>query len=120
MSTTPLSKAPTEPTQPLSSVEKAAESEPPSKPSASSENIPNSTRTIRKSSTPTLHGSISDKSRDHALLMKASLLQLKKAGLVKLLAVLSEDGQVKEMKAVFDPSIWTKNLELIEHEAHES
>jgi len=109
---THLSKGQTEPTPLLSSEEKTVVLAQPSKPLANSESTLNSTPTTPKPSKVIL--SVSEKSRDHALLMKASLFQLRKAGLVKLFKVLSEDGkQTLEIQVVFDPSIWTENLELI-------
>ena len=112
-SMTPSSKAQTGNIQPSSSGENTEALVQPSKQSASSDNTQTYTLTTKPPSKSTKIAKISERSRDHALIMKASLYQLRKAGLVKLYAVLSEDKtQIEEIQVVFDPAIWTTKLEL--------
>ena len=97
----------------------------PSSPSVSSDNTQTSTEITKMRSetisttgqkgsdnTPTTP-EITEKLRQHAMMMKVALSQLEKAGLCKRYKVLSKDGQtVKEIQVVFDPAIWTVGLNL--------
>lgn len=118
-------------TQPLSSAESIEAKAPPSELLANSDNTPISMQTSKKPSPPTLptgkSGSttlttpattptITEKIRQHAMLAKVTLKILEKAGLIKRFKVLSKDEQglttLKEIRIVFDPAIWTEDLEL--------
>ena len=59
---------------------------------------------------------ISEKSRQHAAILKVVLSRLERAGLIRRYRVLSknQDGSttVKEIQITFDNTIWTENLEL--------
>lgn len=55
---------------------------------------------------------ISEKSRQHSVLLKVLLSSLEKAGLLKRFKVLSKEGEWMETQVVFDNSIWEENLDL--------
>lgn len=129
MTMTSSSRDQTEPTPPLLSEKSTVEKALPSKPLASSESTPSSTETTKVPSEPIsttgpaeadnspttvpTTPKISEKARQHAVLMRTALLQLEKAGLCKRYRVLSEDGiTLKEIQVVFDPSLWTDGLVL--------
>lgn len=108
-------------TPPSSSAENIAAKVQPSALSASSDNTPTSTQTSRNPSEATLTTGenalttlqISEKSRQHAMLVRAILSQLAKAGLIKRFKVLSKDGTtVQRIRVEFDMSLWTEDLEL--------
>lgn len=129
---TSLFKAQTENGQPLSSAESTGERVQPSLQSARAEPTQTFTPPMQKQSpatspadnsglttptTPPLPLAISERSRQHADIAKAALLQLEKAGLIKRYKVLSGDPTtpttvVKEYRIVFHPSLWTESLDL--------
>jgi hypothetical protein len=87
-----------------------------SKPSASSDNTPTNTKTSSKPSQLTLitGRSVSEKEIQYALILKVVLSSLMKAKLVKKYRLLSGvKGVVKEYRYVFDPTIWTDELDLV-------
>lgn len=115
----------TENIPPLSSGAGTGAKAQPSKQLASSDNTPNYTQTTRMQSETTLTTGlkgadnspttpkITEKSLQHALIMRVALSQLEKAGLLKRYKVLSKDGtKTNEIQVVFDPELWTENLEL--------
>lgn len=56
---------------------------------------------------------ITEKSRQHAEIVKVALSQLLKAGLMKRYRVLSADGTtLKEIQIVLDPTLWTEDFDL--------
>lgn len=94
---------------------------PPSAPSAGTDNTPISTPTMPKSSQPTkpeenpagTTPQITEKSRIHADMAKAALMQLEKAGLIKRFKVLSVDlTTVQKIRIEFETTLWTEGLEL--------
>lgn len=118
-------KALTGRTQPLSLDGDTGVLAQPSLQSANSDNTPNSTQTTKMQSETTLttelKGSdntpttpkITEKLRQHAMLMRVALLQLEKTGLLKRYKVLSKDkATVKEIQVVFSPDLWTIGLRL--------
>lgn len=97
-------------TPPSSSGERTENKVQPSSPSAKTDNTPPSTQIMRAQSRLT---TLSDKDLQHSEIARAALSHLLKVGLVKRYKVLSEDGKtVREIQIVFDPEIWTENLEL--------
>ena len=87
----------------------------PSKPLASSDNTPTSTKTSRSQSmiTLTTGKSVSEKHLQYSVLLKVVLSSLEAAGLLKKYRVLSKSTSVvKEITIVLDPAIWTENIEL--------
>lgn len=128
---TSLSKDPIESIQPSFSAENIGGSVPPSKPLVSTESTLPSIQPMPKQSkdtlpadntasttltTPATTPKITERSRQHADIAKAALSQLLKAGLIKQFNVLSknENGTttLKEIRVVFDPSLWTEGLDL--------
>lgn len=111
---TSKSREVTDNTPPLSLGESTEAKAQPSKPLASSDNTPPSTPTLKKQSAPMLSTakSVSEKSRQHAAILKVVLLRLEKAGLVRRFEVLSKTGELAEIQIVFDNSLWTKELDL--------
>ena len=104
------SKDQTESTPPLSSAGKTENKEQQSLQSAKTDNTPTSTPNTKVRSRLT---TLSDKDLQHSEIARAALSHLLKAGLVKRYKVLSVDRKtVKEIQIVFDPEIWTENLEL--------
>jgi hypothetical protein len=94
----------TGPTPPLSSAESTEEQVPPFSPTVLS--VPTTVK-------------LTEKIRQHAMLMRVALLQLEKAGLLKRYKVFEMDevtGQetLKEYKIVLSPAFWNESLELIE------
>lgn len=125
---TSLSRDQTDNIQPSSSAEKTADQEQPSLPSVSSGLTKNSTQTMPTQSQGTSPADntdntlsttlkITERSRQHADIAKAALLQLEKVGLVRRIKVLSKDPTTgattpKEIRIVFDPTLWSDNLDL--------
>ena len=125
---TSKSKDRTEDIQPSSCEEKTADAAQPFEPSARMDNTPISTPTMPMSSQPTRSEEkpagttvttvrttppITEKSRIHADMAKAALMQLEKAGLIKRFKVLSEDlTTVKAIRIEFGTTLWTESLEL--------
>jgi len=100
----------------LSSAVVIGAQERPSRPSASLDNTQTSTKTSRKPSqlTLTTGQSVSEKEIQYALILKVVLSSLMKAKLVKKFRLLSgSKGVVKEYRYVFDPAIWTDELDLV-------
>ena len=86
-----------------------------SKPSASTDNTQPYMQTLSKPSMNTLTTGVivSEKSRQHAALVKVLLSRLEKAGLVRRYKVVSKDKSVvKEYQIVFDPKYWEESLDL--------
>ena len=114
---TSKSKAVTEST-PLSSSDESIEVlAQPSKLSASSDNTLTSTPILSKPSPTMLSNEKSDlkiteKSRQHSILLKVLLSNLESAGLIRRFKVLSKTGEWMETQVVFDNTIWDENLEL--------
>ena len=112
-------------TQPSFSGEGTEAKVQPSEPSARTESTPISTQTSPAPSMPTLPDAkpsvttvpttvvLTERSRQHADLVKASLTQLEKAGLIRRFKVLSAvDNTPQKIRIEFDLSIWTEDLEL--------
>jgi len=118
------SKDPTENTLPLSSDESIEGKVPPSEPSASSENTPISTVTSKTPSAGMLSSAqpasttlttvaITEKARQHAMLIKIALKVLLNAGLIKRFEVRSPDSTtVLRIRYEFDLALWTEELDL--------
>jgi len=115
----------TENTPPLSFEEDTGAKAQPSKLSASSDNTPSSTPIMKTQSpdmlstdkndltTPMTTLVTTEKSRQHAVILKVALRQLEKAGLIKRFRVLSAGSTtVQKIRIEFDLSIWTEELEL--------
>jgi len=92
-----------------------------SKQSANTDNTPRSTRTSNQQSNLTLTTGkkgleITEKSRQHAALLKVVLSRLERAGLVKRFRVLSNNADgtttVKKIQIEFDNIYWTESLDL--------
>jgi hypothetical protein len=86
------------------------------KQSVNLDNTQTSTKTSRKQSqlTLTTGRSVSEKEIQYALILKVVLSSLMKAKLVKKYRLLSGvKGVVKEYRYVFDPAIWTEELDLV-------
>lgn len=99
-------------TPPLSSGAETGDAAQQSRPSASSDNTPTSTLITSQQLPPTSSVEVSDQARKHALIARVALLSLEKIGLCKRYTVLSENGMVTEIQIVFDPAIWTPDMEL--------
>lgn len=112
---TSKSKVVTENTQQLSSEGSIGAKVLPSRPLVSSDNTPVSTEILSKPFDNMLstEKNVSEKSRQHAALLKVLLSRLEKAGLIRRFKVLSKDGTCKEIQIVFDNSIWTQDLDLL-------
>lgn len=114
----------TENTPPSSSEGNTAAKVPPSLPSANTDNTPTSTLTTKKPSPNTSQidntGSttlttlpITEKARQHAMLVKVALNILVSAGLIKRYEVRSPDSTtVLKIRYEFDMAQWTEKLEL--------
>ena len=90
--------------------------EQPSRPSAGLDNTQTNTKTSSKplQLTLTTGQSVSEKEIQYALILKVVLSSLMKAKLVKKYRLLSgAKGVVKEYRYVFDPAIWTDELDLV-------
>jgi hypothetical protein len=92
----------------------------PSLQSASSDNTLTSTQTTNQPLPPILPGEKSalttppttEKSRQHAMVLRVALSYFLKTGLVKKYQVLSPDGAtVQKIRYEFDMSKWTRDLE---------
>ena len=108
-------KALTDNTPPLSSAGSTEAKGQPSKQSANSDNTPPSTQTSRKPSSNMLSTvkNVSEKSRQHAAILRVVLSRLESDGLIKRFRVLSADRTtVKEVRIVFDLGLWTQELDL--------
>jgi hypothetical protein len=109
-------KEATENTPVLSCAAVIGDLEQPSKPSVNSDNTPTNTKTSSKQSqlTLTTGQSVSEKEIQYAMILKVVLSSLMKAKLVKKYRLLSGvKGVVKEYRYVFDPTIWTDELDLV-------
>lgn len=86
----------------------------PSKPLASSDNTQTSMQILNKPSPPMLSTvkNVSEKSRQHSILLKVLLSNLESAGLIRRFKVLSKNGEWMETQIVFDNSLWDENLDL--------
>jgi hypothetical protein len=104
----------TESIPPSSSASAIADQGQPSRLSASSDNTPISTQTSNQPLPPMLSTvkSVSEKSRQHAVLLKVLLSSLESAGLIRRYKVLSKDGVWTETQIVFDNTLWDETLEL--------
>jgi len=111
-------KVQTENIQPLSSGVSIGVPEPQFKLSVGTDNTQHSTPTSPKKSKTMLSivknvSEITEKSRQHAMLLKVLLSRLEKVGLIRRYKVLSKDGTtLKEIQIVFSPNFWTENLDL--------
>jgi hypothetical protein len=92
----------------------------PSSPSARTDNTQTSTQTTREPLTPMLPPVLgefttpptTEKTRQHAMVLRVALSYLMRAGLVKQYKVLSQDGAtVLKLRFEFDMSQWTNGLE---------
>lgn len=88
-----------------------------SKPSASTDNTLTSTQTLSEPfltmlSTAKSVSEITEKSRQHSVLLKVLLSNLENAGLIRRFKVLSKEGAWMETQVVFDNSLWLENLDL--------
>ena len=86
-----------------------------SRPLVSTDNTPLSTQTSSRKSSDMLSTAqnVSEKSRQHAAILKVVLSRLEKDGLIRRFRVLSADRTtVKEIQIVFDCELWTENIEL--------
>ena len=115
------SKDQTEDTQPLSSEGKTEVKVQPSERSANSDNTQTSTQTSRKPLPDMLSDdhpglttvAITEKARQHAMLVRIALKVLLKAGLIKRYEVRSKDmTTVLRIRYEFDMFFWTEDLEL--------
>lgn len=126
------SKDPTDNTPPSSSAESTEEKAQPSSPSASADSTQTYTQTTRKPSPSTSSNGpggsttvdnslttppISEKTRQHAMLVKVALRVLVNAGLIKRYEVRSTDlttglTTVLKVRYEFDMSLWTDGLDL--------
>lgn len=125
---TSKSKDQTENIPPSSCEGRTADPVPPSAQLAGTDNTPISTPTMPKSSQPTkpeekpagttvttvrTTPAITEKSRIHADMARAALIQLEKAGLIKRFKVLSVDlTTVQKIRIEFETTLWTEGLEL--------
>lgn len=110
---------------PLSLGEGIEASAQPSLQSVSSDNTQTSIQPMKKQSknmlsddkkgltTPATTPKITELTRQHAVIARAALLQLEKAGLLRRFKVLSKDG-VQKIRLEFDPVFWTTDLRLKE------
>lgn len=85
-----------------------------------------STTNTNQQSASTLPAGKSDKTALNALMLRAALLSLEKTGLLRRYRVLSKNEQgkpildntgkpvVKEIRIVFDPTIWSEDLRLLD------
>jgi hypothetical protein len=110
----------TENTPPLSLDEKTEVKAPPSLRLASSDNTQTFTQTTSQPLVPMLPPALegfttpptTEKTRQHAMVLRVALSYLMRAGLVKQYKVLSPDGAiVLKLRFEFDMSQWTKDLE---------
>lgn len=125
---TSKSKDLTESTQPSFSADGTVVPAQPSLPSASSESTPISMQTTKtplpgtsnadntasnsRTTVPTTLP-ITEKSRQHAVIAKAALKMLERAGLIKRFKVLSEGSTtVTKIRFEFEMSIWSEELDL--------
>ena len=105
-------------TPPLFSGENTGTSVRPYKPLVNLDNTPICTPISTKPYKPMLSivknvSEISEKSRQHAILLKVLLSRLEKVGLIRRYRVLSKDGvTLKEIQIVFSPDFWTETLDL--------
>ena len=111
-------------TPPLSLDGNTGASAQPFSPSVSSDNTLPSTQTMRTPLQPMLSSEneglttlttppTTEKTRQHAMLVKVALMQLEKAGLIKRYKVLSRDGTtVQRIRIEFDMSDWSEDLDL--------
>lgn len=75
--------------------------------------IPSMTITPKPLETTLTTGrNVSEKSRLAAQVLKAVLSRLEKDGLIRRFRVLSADRTTKEIRIVFDNSLWTETLDL--------
>ena len=75
--------------------------------------IPSMTITPKPLETISTTGkNVSEKSRLAAQVLKAVLSRLEKDGLIRRFRVLSADRTTKEIRIVFDNSLWTETLDL--------
>lgn len=125
---TSKSKDRTEDIQPSSCGGRTVDPEQPSELSVKTDNTLISMQTMPKSSQPTkpeekpagttvttvrTTPAITEKSRIHADMAKAALMQLEKAGLIKRFKVLSVDlTTVQKIRIEFETTLWTEGLEL--------
>lgn len=107
--------------QPSSSDESTAVSGQLSSQSARTDNTPTSTQTTKPVLPPMLSEEkkefttppTTEKTRQHALVLKVALAYLRKTGMVKRYQVLSPDGEtVLRLRYEFDLSQWTPDLDL--------
>ena len=108
-------KALTDNTPPLSSGASTGAKAQPSKQSANSDNTPPSTPILRTQSSNMLSTvkNVSEKSRQHAAILRVVLSRLESDGLIRRFRVLSADRTtVKEVRIVFDLGLWTQELDL--------
>jgi len=105
----------TENIQLLSSEENIEAKAQPSSQSQKMDNMPTSTQTTKARSASTSNAD--NKTAVNALMLRAALLSLEKAGLLKRYKVLSKSDAtglpvVKEIRVVLDPSIWSEDFRL--------
>jgi Tfp pilus assembly protein PilW len=125
------SKDQTENIPPLSSGESTGETAQPSSPSVSTDNTQTFMQTTKPPSLNTSQSGknglttpdntsttpVTEKTRQHAMLVRVALKALKNAGLIKRYEVRSTDPTtgattVLEIRYGFDTSVWTESLEL--------
>jgi hypothetical protein len=121
------SKDPIEDIQPSSSGESTGETAQPSLPSASADstqifmqttkppslNTPQSGQNALTTPDNSLTTPLTEKSRQHAMLVRVALKVLLSAGLIKRYEVRSQDlTTVLKIRYEFDMSLWTEGLEL--------
>lgn len=85
----------------------------PSAQSAGTDNTKTSTPITRRSSKPTKNADNSEKVQVLSDILRTTVKQLEKRGLIKRFKVLSKDRTtVKEIRIVLSPDVWTTDLEL--------